>query len=112
MQNYPPISEFDFELMQSWCVPVKVEKKLTKTKKPYFIVDVIDINSVVTRVRCWGVSDSCYIETNKLYILKSDDQVINQYGRTKVIPRPIKYSESWGFSTSGPVSVNWKKLGK
>ena len=63
---------------------------------------MIDINSVSTRIRCWGVSDSCYIETNKLYVLKSDDQVFSQYGKTKVVHRPIKYSESWGFSTSGP----------
>ena len=108
--NYPPISEFDFELMQCWCIPIGVEKKLTKNKKPYYIVDVIDINSVQTRVRCWGVSDSCYIETNKLYILQTDDQVVHRYGKEKVINRPVKFSESWGFSTSGPVDVNWKKL--
>ena len=112
MHNFPPISEMDFDLMQCWCVPVKVEKKHTKNKKPYFIVDVIDINSVTNRIRCWGISDSCYIETNKLYILKSDDQEFFQYGKKKVIHRPIKYSESWGFSTSGPVDTNWKKLGK
>ena len=98
--------------MQCWCVPIKVEKRQTKNKKSYYIVDVIDINSVVTRIRCWGVSDSCYIETNKLYVLKSDIQEIYRYGKTKEIDRPVKFSEAWGFSTSGPVDVNWKKLGK
>jgi len=109
---YPPISEYDFELNRGWCVPIKVEKKYTKNKKPYYIVDVIDINSVITRVRCWGTTDSCYIQTNHLYVLESAEQIVTRYGKTSEIHRPVKFSDSWGFSTSGPVDVNWKKLGK
>jgi DNA polymerase III alpha subunit len=117
-QGYPPMSEFDMETMQGWCVPIKVDKKHTKNKKPYYIVDVIDINSVVTRVRCWGVSESCYIETNKLYILEPTEELIEYYDRStrrtrkKSIVHRVKFSETWGFSTSGPVHKHWKKLGK
>ena len=54
----------------------------TKKGKDYWIVEVIDSNNEVTRIRCWGVKpDRDKIQLNRPYMAKLD------------------YDENWGFST-------------
>jgi DNA polymerase-3 subunit alpha len=78
----PPISEFDPALQVCWFIPRKVTERKTKNGKLYWIVEVIDSNNEVTRVRCWGVKPSRdKIQLNRPYMAKLD------------------YDENWGFST-------------
>jgi len=90
----PPISEFDKDLMVCWAVPRSVKVKTTRAGKKYFQVDLVDSNSVITSIRCWGID-----------LALGDDIVVN-------VPYLIKpdYSEGWGFSTRGRISSNWKML--
>ena len=97
IENYkvPPLSEYDAELGVAWCIPIKITTKKTKNKKWFHTVDVIDSNSVVTRLRCWGIDpqrDIIYL--NKPYVLKYP-----------------KYNETWGFSTFGSVDKKWMIIG-
>ena len=95
MQGIRPISEYDSDLGKGWCVPTEVTLKKTKTGKPYYMVKVIDSNMEEQRVNCWGIDpkkDSIYV--NKLYVLEWP-----------------QYNETWGFSTRGGLSRNWKLLG-
>jgi len=90
----PPISEFDRDLGVCWIIPRDVTKKKTRNGKPFYVVDVIDTNSVQTRIRCWGVDPTKdTIHRNRPYLI-----------------RPA-YSEDWGFSTRGPINKTWKLLG-
>ena len=78
----PPISEFDPALQVCWFIPRKVTERKTKNGKLYWIVEVIDSNNEVTRIRCWGVKpDRDRIQLNRPYMAKLD------------------YDENWGFST-------------
>jgi DNA polymerase-3 subunit alpha len=78
----PPISEFDPDLQVCWFIPRKVTSRKTKNGKTYWIVEVIDSNNEVTRIRCWGVKpDRDKIQLNRPYMAKLD------------------YDENWGFST-------------
>ena len=78
----PPISEFDPELEVCWFIPRKVTERKTKNGKLYWIVEVIDSNNEVTRIRCWGVKPhKDRIQLNRPYMAKLD------------------YNENWGFST-------------
>jgi len=78
----PPISEFDADLQVCWFIPRKVTPRKTKKGKDYWIVEVIDSNNEVTRIRCWGVKpDRDKIQLNRPYMAKLD------------------YDENWGFST-------------
>ena len=95
MQGIPPISEYDAELGKAWCVPTEVTTKKTRGGKPYFFVKLIDSNMEEQRVNCWGVDPKVdFIYPNRLYVLEWP-----------------KYNETWGFSTSGGLSRNWKLLG-
>ena len=90
----PPISDYDTDLMLCWAIPRKVEKKKSRNGKNFFVVTVIDSNSIETKIRCWSVDpnkDKIYI--NRPYML-----------------RP-KYSVDWGFSTYGRVDGSWVLLG-
>ncbi len=90
----PPISDYDRELMLCWAIPRKVEKKKSRNGKNFFVVTVIDSNSIETKIRCWSVDpnkDTIYI--NRPYMLKP------------------KYSVDWGFSTYGRVDGTWVLLG-
>ena len=72
----------------------KVEKKKTRNGKHYFMITLVDSNSVETRIRCWSIDpDKDVIYTNRPYML-----------------RP-KYSLDWGFSTYGRVDNAWSLLG-
>jgi len=90
----PPISEYDPELMVCWAVPRKITKKVTKKGKDYYEVDLVDSNSVMTKIRCWGISveKGDKILKNVAYLIKPN------------------YSGEWGFSTRGPVYKTWKML--
>jgi len=78
----PAISEYDPDLNLVWFIPRKVVPRQTKNGKTYWVVEVIDENSVLTKIKCWGVKagkDNLHI--NRPYMAKLD------------------YSEQWGFST-------------
>ena len=78
----PPISEYDPELIYCWFVPREIIPKKTKNGKDYWILDVIDSNNQLTRIRCWGIKP------------KRDKIFINRpYGAE------LRYDEKWGFST-------------
>jgi len=91
----PPISEYDADLGTSWCIPIKLISKKSKNGKWFYTIDVIDSNSEVTRLRCWGVDPQRdHIFMNKPYVLKYP-----------------KYNETWGFSTYGQVDKKWMMIG-
>ncbi len=90
----PPISEFDRDLGICWVIPRLITKKKTRNGKTFYVVDVIDENSVQTRIRCWGVDPAKdKLHKNRPYMI-----------------RPA-YSLDWGFSTRGPINKTWKMLG-
>jgi DNA polymerase III alpha subunit len=90
----PPISEYDRDLQLCWCIPRSVTKKKTRTGKTFYVIKVIDSNSIETQIRCWGVnSNKDKVHINRPYLLK---------------PR---YDETWGFSTYGNVDNCWALLG-
>jgi DNA polymerase-3 subunit alpha len=89
----PPISEFDPELQVCWFIPRKVTERKTKKGKLYWILEVIDSNNELTRIRCWGVNpNKDRIQLNRPYMAKLD------------------YDENWGFSTFA-MWRNFKLLG-
>jgi len=90
----PPISEFDPDLRVAWVIPRTIKRKKTKTGKDYFEVEVTDSNSVMTKIRCWGVNPK-----------KGDNIIINA-------PYLIKpeHNLEWGFSTRGKISSYWQLL--
>ncbi len=88
----PPISRFDVDLGVAWFIPRKVVVKKTKNGKEYWIVEVIDSENKVTKIKCWGVRpDKDKIFINRPYMSRLD------------------YSEQWGFSTRS-VRHNFKLL--
>lgn len=89
----PPISEFDEELQVCWFIPRKITPKKTKNGKDYWIVEVIDSNNELTRIRCWGIKPHRdVIHLNRPYMAR------------------LKYDENWGFSTYA-VGKTFKLLG-
>ena len=78
----PPISEYDPELQLVWFIPRKVIIKKTKNGKDYYLVEVVDSNSILTTIKCWGVKPAKdRIHVNRPYLAK------------------LQYDEQWGFST-------------
>jgi DNA polymerase-3 subunit alpha len=89
----PPISEFDADLGVCWGIPRKVNARKSKNGKWFYVVDVIDSNNVITKIRCWGVRrDKDEIYLNRPYVIKP------------------KYQDNWGFSTFGAVDNLWGLL--
>jgi len=90
----PPISEFDADLSVCWAVPRTVKEKTTKAGKKYYEIELTDSNSVMTKIRCWGVNPTKgdKIVKNVPYLIRPD------------------YSLEWGFSTRGKISDRWKLL--
>jgi len=78
----PPISEFDEELQVCWFIPRKIVPKKTKNGKAYWILEVIDSNNQLTKIRCWGIKpEKDRVHLNRPYMAK------------------LKYDQNWGFST-------------
>ena len=89
----PPISEFDEDLQVCWFIPRKITIKQTKKGKTYWIVEVIDSNNELTRIRCWGIKpNKDKIRLNRPYMAR------------------LKYDQNWGFSTYA-VGRTFKLLG-
>ena len=89
----PPISDYDPELRLVWFIPREVIKKKTKHGKVYWIVSVIDSNSVLTKFRCWGIVEGKdRIHMNRPYMGRLD------------------YDPAWGFSTRS-IRRNLRLLG-
>ena len=89
-----PISEYDPDLGNAWLIPTSVTEKKMKGGKKYLVVDAIDSNSEKVTFRCWGVSESDQIHTNQVYVVKYPS-----------------YSDTWGWSTNGPLSKKWMLAG-
>jgi DNA polymerase III alpha subunit len=90
----PAISDYDQDLMVCWCIPRSVTVKKTKNNKTFYVVDVIDSNSVSTRIRCWAVKpEKDHIHINRPYMIKPS------------------YNQQWGFSTRGAINRTWCLLG-
>ena len=95
LENYfvPPISDYDPELGLVWFIPREIIRKKTKNGKPYWIVAVIDSNSVLTKFRCWGIVEGKdRIHLNRPYMGKLD------------------FDPAWGFSTRS-IRRNLRLLG-
>ena len=89
----PPISDYDPELGLVWFIPREIIRKKTKNGKPYWIVAVIDSNSMTTKIKCWGVREGTdRIHINRPYMARLD------------------YDSIWGFSTRS-IRHNLKLLG-
>jgi len=92
--NYvPPVSDYDPALGLVWFIPREIIRKKTKNGKPYWIVAVIDSNSVLTKFRCWGIIEGKdRIHLNRPYMGKLD------------------FDPAWGFSTRS-IKRNLRLLG-
>jgi len=88
----PPLGEYDPDLGVSWFIPRHIEVKKTKGGKEYWIVDVIDITSKITKIKCWGIRKEDKIFINRPYMARLD------------------YDEQWGFSTRS-VRKNFRLVG-
>jgi hypothetical protein len=89
----PPISEFDQELQVCWFIPRQITERKTKNGKLYWILDVVDSNNELTRIRCWGVKpEKDRIHLNRAYMAR------------------LNYDPNWGFSTYA-IGKTFKLLG-
>ena len=91
----PPISEFDPALGACWGIPRNVNLRKSKNGKWFAVIDLIDSNSKLTKLRYWGVNKDTIrdeILLNEVYIIKP------------------QYSDGWGFSTRGHVDKAWKRM--
>ena len=91
----PPISEFDADLGACWGIPRNVNVRKSKNKKWFAIIDLIDSNNVLTKVRIWNVDYEKIrqqIVLNEVYAIKPN------------------YSDGWGFSTRGHVDSSWCRM--
>jgi len=78
-----------------WCFGIirEITKRKTRNNKTFYVVEMIDTNSVQSRVRCWGVDGSTEsLEINKPYFVNA------------------AHSDSWGFSTRGFIENKWIKI--
>ena len=89
----PPISEYDPDLQLTWFIPRDIIPKKTKNGKTYWIVEVIDSTSSLTKIKCWGVRpERDMIHINRPYLAKLD------------------FDPQWGFSTRS-IRHNFRLLG-
>ncbi len=89
----PPISEFDQELQVCWFIPRQITARKTKNGKLYWILDVVDSNNELTRIRCWGVKpEKDRLHLNRAYMAR------------------LNYDPNWGFSTYA-IGKTFKLLG-
>lgn len=91
--HIPAISDYDPDLGLVWFIPREIIRKKTKNGKLYWIVEVIDSNSVLTKFRCWGIVEGKdRIHLNRPYMGKLD------------------FDPAWGFSTRS-IKRNLRLLG-
>ena len=64
-----------------WFVPLKKIEKKTSRGKLYWILEVIDSNSNMSRIKCWSIRETDILHVNRPYIVEG-----------------IDYSPQWGFS--------------
>jgi DNA polymerase III subunit alpha len=91
----PPISEFDAEIGACWGIPRNLNLRKSKNGKWFAVIDLIDSNSKLTKLRYWGVNKDTIrdeILLNEVYVIKP------------------QFSEGWGFSTRGHVDRAWKRM--
>jgi DNA polymerase-3 subunit alpha len=91
----PPISEFDADLGACWGIPRNINVRKSKNKKWFAIIDLIDSNNVLTKVRIWNINHEkikSQIVLNEVYAIKPN------------------YSDGWGFSTRGHVDNTWCRM--
>ena len=75
-----------------FCIEEIIEKK-TKNGKTYWIVEVIDSTSSLTKIKCWGVRpERAMSHINRPYLAKLD------------------FDPPWGFSTRS-IRHNFRLLG-
>ena len=80
-------------LQLCWFIPRKIVPKKTKNGKLYWIVEVIDSNNELTKIRCWGVKpEKDRIHLNRPYMAN------------------LKYDPNWGFSTYA-IGRTFRQLG-
>ena len=74
-------------------IPRKITARKTKNGKLYWILEVIDSNNELTRIRCWGVKpEKDRIHLNRPYMAN------------------LKYDPNWGFSTYA-IGKTFRQLG-
>ena len=79
---FPAISDFDPSIDEvCWFIPRKIYEKVSKNGKTYWIIDTLDDNNVMTKIRCWGIKAADRVSLNRPYLAK------------------LSYNEKWGFST-------------
>ena len=89
----PPISEYDPALELVWFIPRKVIVKKTKNGKSYYLIEVVDSNSALITIKCWGINrERDKIQINRPYMAR------------------LNYSDQWGFSTRS-IKYNFRMLG-
>ena len=82
----PAISDYDKEYSSGvvWFVPREIIRKKTRNGKDFYIVKVVDDNSEMNSIKCWGVRpDKDIVRTNRPYMAKLD------------------WDPQWGFSARG-----------
>jgi len=78
----PPLSEFDPDLMVAWFILRDIISKKTKNGKEYYLIEVVDSNSALTTIKCWGINRSRdKVSINRPYMAR------------------LSYDDQWGFST-------------
>ena len=78
----PAISDYDPVADDvCWFIPRKIYEKKTKNGASYWILDVLDDNNIMTKIRCWGIRHNDKIDINRPYMAKLD------------------FNHKWGFST-------------
>ena len=91
----PPISEFDADLGVCWGIPRSLNLRKSKNGKWFAIINLIDSNNKLTKIRYSGVNKDTIrdkILLNEVYVIKP------------------QYSDGWGFSTRGHVDRTWKRM--
>tara|TARA_Y100000592_G_scaffold100517_1_gene180934 strand:- start:2978 stop:6412 length:3435 start_codon:yes stop_codon:yes gene_type:complete len=91
----PPISEFDSDLGACWAIPRNINTRKSKSGKWFAIIDLIDSNNVMTKLRYWNINNDTIekeILLNEVYVIKPN------------------YSDSWGFSVRGHVDKSWCRM--
>ena len=89
---FPAISDFDPEVDEvCWFIPRKIYQKKTKNGVDYWILDVLDDNNIMTKIRCWGVRPDDKINVNRPYLAR------------------LEFNNKWGFS-SRSIKRNFRLL--